>query len=109
MGWERTLTIERDAKNMYSTIYEIFPHQVWTSSKECLRHHKSNKTLLKGPYITTLYEMAVRSLSEVKQQLCRLVPGWVTTTVRVALLIDRSDTAMTIPLGNNALVASYNG
>ena len=35
--------------------------------------------------------MAVRSLSEVKQQLCRLVPGWVTATVRVALLIDRSE------------------
>ena len=35
--------------------------------------------------------MAVRSLSEVKQQLCRLVPGWVTATVRVALLIDLSE------------------
>ena len=46
--------------------------------------------------------MAVRSLSEVKQQLCRLVPGWVTAAVRVALLIDCSDTARSITLGNNA-------
>ena len=29
--------------------------------------------------------MVVRSLFEVKQQLCALVPGWVTATVRVAL------------------------
>ena len=35
--------------------------------------------------------MSVRSLSAVKQQLWRLVPGWVTTTVRVALLIYRSE------------------
>ena len=32
--------------------------------------------------------MAVRSLSEVKQQLCRSVPGRVTATVRVALPKD---------------------
>ena len=38
--------------------------------------------------------MAIRSLSEVKLQLCVLVPGWVTATVRVALLIDPSDTVM---------------
>ena len=35
--------------------------------------------------------MAVRSLFEVKQQLCVLVPGWVTALVRVALLIDCSE------------------
>ena len=45
-------------------------------------------------------QMAVRSLSEVKQQLCRLVPGWVTATVRVALLMDRFDTARSLTLGN---------
>ena len=46
--------------------------------------------------------MAVRSLSVGKQQLCVLVPGWVTTKVRVALLIDRSDIARSLTLGNNA-------
>ena len=35
--------------------------------------------------------MAERSLFEVKQQLSVLVHGWVTATVRVALLIDRSE------------------
>ena len=32
-------------------------------------------------------KMVVRSLFEVKQQLCVLVPGWVTATVRVALQV----------------------
>ena len=46
--------------------------------------------------------MVVRSLFEVKQQLCALVPGWVTATVRVVLLVDCSDTARSLTLGNNA-------
>ena len=46
--------------------------------------------------------MVVRSLYEVKQQLCALVPGWVTATVRVALLVDCSDTARSLTLENNA-------
>ena len=50
--------------------------------------------------------MAIRSLSEVKQQLCRLVPGWVTATVRVEILIDRSDRARSLTLGNNAACTS---
>ena len=35
-----------------------------------------------------------------------LVPGWVTATVRVALVIDRSDTARSLTLGNNAACTS---
>ena len=34
--------------------------------------------------------------------MCALVPGWVTATVRVTLLIDCSDTARSLTLGNNA-------
>ena len=50
----------------------------------------------------------VRSLSGVKQQMCRLVPEWVTATVRVALLIDRSDTARSLRLGENAAYTCTN-
>ena len=35
--------------------------------------------------------MAARSLSKVKQQLCALVPGWVTVIFRVALPLDHSE------------------
>ena len=43
--------------------------------------------------------MAAKSLSEVNQPLCVLVPRWVTATVRVALLIDHSDIARSLTLG----------
>ena len=46
--------------------------------------------------------MAVRSLSEVKQQLYVLVSGLVTATVRVKLLIDRSDIPRSVRLNLNS-------
>ena len=46
--------------------------------------------------------MDVRSLSEVKQQLYVLVSGWVTATVRVKLLIDRSDIPRSLRLKLNS-------
>ena len=49
--------------------------------------------------------MAVRSLYEVKQQLCRLVPRWVTAIVRVALLIDPSNNSQE---PNNAAAPAHN-
>ena len=45
--------------------------------------------------------VVVWSLFEVNAQLCVLVPGWVTGTVRVNLLVDCSDTSRSLMLGNN--------
>ena len=51
-----------------------------------------------GKTVTDLLLHLRKLLSEVKQQLCVLVPGWVTATVRVALLIDHSDIAKCLKL-----------
>ena len=78
-------------KKFWLTRYLLRRTIYWESD-----YQQASSRLLLIEYQQLSGKMVVRSLFEVKKQLCALVPGWVTATVRVALLIDRSDTSLAL-------------